>query len=129
MDNWKTAVTESAICGKTHPDTVEIKSDIELLKMQFAEGELPQVKAIEVYHDGNLCFGYEFFYKNNVQVGHHIGGHVHADVRCERFELESDEYLVGVGGRCGDICDQLNFTTSKGRKILAGGKGGEEMQC
>ena len=63
------------------------------------------MSAIEVYHDGSLVFGYEFFYKGNVQVGHHIGVMVHPDVRCERFNLNPGEYLVSVGGRLGDIVD------------------------
>ena len=90
---------------------------------------LPQIKAIEVYHDGSLVFGYEFFYQNNVQVGHHIGVHIHADVRCDRFDLTPGEYLVEIGGRLGDICDQINFKTSTGRTFIGGGAGGQPVTC
>ena len=85
--NWKTAVKESPVAGKTHPDTFLAYTDIELLKMQFPDDQLPQIRAIEVYHDNSLVFGYEVFYQNNIQVGHHIGVMVHPDVRCERFDL------------------------------------------
>ena len=79
--DWKKAVSETALCGKTHGDTIKCHSDVELLKQQFRENELPKVEAIEVYHDGRLVFGYEFFYQGGVQVGHHIGSHIHPDVR------------------------------------------------
>ena len=95
--------------------------------MQFSGDVLPQVIAIEVYHDNSLVFGYEFFYQNNVQVGHHIGVHIHQEVRCERFNLEQGEYIVQMGGRLGDICDQISFTTSKGRTLAAGGQGGQPV--
>ena len=50
-------------------------------------------------------------------------------MRCERFDLQPGEYLVGLGGRLGDICDQINFTTSTGRTFIAGGSGGNPMAC
>ena len=121
MADWKTAIKESPITGKSHPDTFTVYNDIQLLKMQFSGDVLPQVKAIEVYHDNSLVFGYEFFYQNNVQVGHHIGMYIHQDVRCERFDLQPGEYIVRMGGRLGDICDQISFTTSAGRTLAAGG--------
>lgn len=55
--------------------------------------------------------------------------HIHPDVRCDRFDMQPGEYLVGLAGRLGDICDQLNFTTSFGRNFSAGGSGGTEMSC
>ena len=76
-----------------------------MLKMQFDSSRLPQVTAIEIYHDNNLCFGYELFYQDGIQVGHHIGSHIHPEVRCDRHTLEPGEYISGVGGRLGDICD------------------------
>ena len=82
-----------------------------------------------MYTDGNLVFGYEFFYRGNIQTGHHIGSHLHPDVRCERFVLEQGEYLTGVGGRLGDICDQINFTTSTNRTFTSGGSGGNPASC
>ena len=41
MANWKSAVSEAAIVGKTHPDTFEAYTDIQLLRIQFGEEELP----------------------------------------------------------------------------------------
>ena len=58
-----------------------------------------------MYHDGNLVFGYEFFYKGKVQVGRHLGGHIHPNVRSERFTLNPGEYIVAVGGRTGELVD------------------------
>ena len=80
MAQWKAATVQSPICGKTHGDTFQAYGDIELLKMQFADQKLPQIRAIEIYHDGKLVFGYEIFYQDNIQVGHHIGCHIHSEV-------------------------------------------------
>ena len=120
---------ESAVIGKTHGDTFTAYNDLDMLKRQFPDANLPQVKAIEVYTDGSLCFGYEFFYVGNVQVGHHIGVMVHPEVRCERFELNQGEYLVRVGGQFGDICDGLSFVTSQDRTFKVGGSGGSALTC
>jgi hypothetical protein len=40
------------------------------------------------------------------------------------FELEEDEYLVGLDYRNGWVMDTLNFTTNTGRSFTAGGTGG-----
>ena len=58
-------------------------------------------------------------------MGHHIGNYVHPEVRCDRHTLAAGEYITAVGGRLGDICDQLNFTTSTDRVIKGGGEGGQ----
>ena len=112
--------------GKTHGDTVEEYGDLDILKEKLGDDELPHVRAIEVYNDGSLCFGYQLFYHNNVDVDRHRASY---NRRYERFELEHDEYLVKVGGRFGDICDALSFTTSQGRTFTAGGYGGDSMTC
>ena len=125
---WNKAVKESEVIGKTHGDTYTAYDDLETLKGHFGDTELPQVRAIEVHTDGRLCFGYQLFYQNDVELDLHLA-QKNYNVNVERFELEQGEYLVKVGGRFGDICDALIFTTSEGRNFTAGGYGGEELTC
>ena len=58
-------MVESPLIGKTHPDTFR-HDDEKQLKLKFKDDVLPQIRAIEVYHDGRFVFGYEFFYQGNV---------------------------------------------------------------
>ena len=53
----------------------------------FGDDEVPRITAIEFYHDSKLCFGYEVFYQNGAQVGHHIGSMLTPEVKCYRYEL------------------------------------------
>ena len=88
---------------------------------------MPQIKAIEVYVDGNHCFGYQFFYQDDKKTELHYGRHPHVSyehVRPERVELQKGEYLTGMGHQCSHICHRLWFKTSMGRTISFGGDGG-----
>ena len=89
------------------------------------------MKQLDVYHDGRLVFGYEVHYNQNkdgfnkvFQVGHHIGGHLTGDVKCDSLVFEKDEYIVDIITSSGDVVDRLEFTTSLGRQFKAGGSGG-----
>ena len=117
--------------GKTHPDTIDIDDHAILLRKlaaMGAQGQIPRVKQVELYHDGKLVYGWEFKYElrdgREVQTGHHIAGGLHPDVRCDQLCLDYDEHLVSVEGRTGDLVDQITFTTNKGRQLIGGGEGG-----
>ena len=43
--------------------------------------------------------------------------------------MQPGEYITLVGGKLGNICDQLNFRTSTGRVFAGGGQGGSQMNC
>ena len=43
--------------------------------------------------------------------------------------MQPGEYITSVGGRLGNICDQLNFRTSAGRTLTGGGNGGSQLNC
>jgi hypothetical protein len=43
--------------------------------------------------------------------------------------LADDEYLTGISGRAGDLCDQLQLTSSKGKTKKFGGSGGSPGNC
>jgi len=60
-------------------------------------------------------------------VGHHIGGHIEIDVRCNTFNFEEGEYIETVTVASGDIVDRIEFTTNKGRGFKAGGGGGSAI--
>jgi len=44
--------------------------------------------------------------------------------RGEKFRLDSDEYIVGLSGRCGDQIDSLRIHTNKRTSQVFGGSGG-----
>ena len=121
--NWTKHVKSTGAYGKTHGDTKKEYQDIEGLKSNFQR--VPYIQYIEVFHDGKLVYGYQFYYHGGYQSNkRHYGAHAHAGVRCDRVSLEPDEYLTGAGGRFGDLCDQLWFKTSHGRDLVFGGSGG-----
>lgn len=68
--------------GRVHPDTY-VFNDLKKLK---ALKSIPQMKTVDIYHDGRLVFGFEVTYVHETrsskpfQVGHHIGSHVNGDV-------------------------------------------------
>ena len=41
------------------------------------------------------------------------------------FQLDSDEYIIGISGRCGDNIDSLQIVTNKRTSQLFGGRGGD----
>ena len=129
MQNWKKEVFKSQAKGRSHGDTVPHYNDIDGLYRQFKGHTIPRVSAINIYTDGQYGFGYEFEYHGGVRVGTHIGSHAHRRVKCMKHKLDPGEYIVGVGGRFGDYCDQMNFTLSSGRVIKGGGMGGGPVQA
>jgi hypothetical protein len=44
--------------------------------------------------------------------------------RSDVFRLDSDEYLIGIYGRCGDYVDSITFRTNKRTSQTFGGRGG-----
>lgn len=74
------------------------------------------MKQIDVYHDTRLVFGYEVHYRGiqdeTYQVGHHIGGHLTGDARCDTFIFEQDEYMNDMVVSSGDVVDRIEFTTN-----------------
>ena len=99
-------------------------NDLANLKRRVADDVLPVITAVEIYHDDHLVFGYEVSYAGGIQVGHHIAGAIHPEVKCDRFELKEGEYITAVEGRTGDLVDQLTVVTSEGRRFNGGGEGG-----
>ena len=83
---------------------------------------------MDVYHDGRLVFGYEVTYQGQNgkphQVGHHIGGQLTGDVRCDTFRFQPGEYITEVTVSSGDLVDRIEFLTDQGRQFIAGGPGG-----
>ena len=83
---------------------------------------------MDIYHDGRLVFGYEVTYqgKNGKphQGGHHIGGHLTDDVRCDTFRFQQNEYITEVTVSSADLVERIEFTTDLGRQFKAGGPGG-----
>ena len=77
----------------------------------------PQIKKIELYHDGNLVYGYEVFYAGAdasarlFQVGHHIGGHLTPAVKMETLELAENENIVSLKVFWDNTVDRFEFTT------------------
>ena len=96
-----------------------------MLKMNM--NQVPYVRSIEVFTDNNLVFGFQMTYDNNFKTKSHFGSHAHQGVQLKRVDLAQGELLVGAGGRFGDLCDQLWFVTSQGRKLTFGGPGGQEV--
>jgi hypothetical protein len=45
--------------------------------------------------------------------------------RSNVFRLDSDEYIVGLSGRCGDYIDSIRIHTNKRTSALFGGRGGD----
>ncbi len=62
-------------------------------------------------------------------MGHHIGGHLTGDVRCDTFEFAEDEYMTEFSVSSGDLVDRVEFRTNSGRFFSAGGTGGGLRQA
>ena len=85
------------------------------------------MRTVEVYHDTRLVFGYEVSYWKDaraLQVGHHIGGHITGDVRCDTFVFQEGEFISEFLVSSGDLVDRIEFKTNQGREFKAGGGGG-----
>ena len=101
---WKDLLKESNTAGKTHNDTFFV-DDMPRLRTRVADKTLPKIESIELYHDDHLVYGFEVFYEGGIQVGHHFGKLISAEIKCDRFTLEQGEYITGVEGRTGDLVD------------------------
>ena len=124
MESWKSLVKEANYLGRVHPDTHGFS---DLPKVLKAFSSPPQMRTLEVYHDTRLVFGYEVTYWLSgrvFQVGHHIGGHLTGDVRCDTFVFEDGEYISEFRVSSGDLVDRIELTTNTGRTFQAGGPGG-----
>ena len=62
-----------------------------------------------------------------LQNGRFLEGPVHGGGggNIQTFRLDSDEYIVGISGRCGDFVDSITIVTNKRRSQTFGGSGGE----
>ena len=57
----------------------------------------------------------------------HFGAHATANVQTHRQTLMPNEYLCAAGGRFGNLCDNLWFTTNLGNTYQFGGSGGSPV--
>ena len=57
-------------------------------------------------------------------MGHHIGGHLTGDIKCDSFIFEEEEYISSVMVSSGDLVDRIEIKTNHGRHFRAGGDGG-----
>ena len=62
-------------------------------------------------------------------MGHHIGGHLTDDVRCDIFLFEDGEYISEFRVSSGDLVDRIEISTNTGRTFQAGGPGGSLLQA
>jgi hypothetical protein len=62
-----------------------------------------------------------------LQNGRSIEGRVHGGTsgNIQTFRLDSDEYIIGISGRCGDFVDSIIIETNKRRSPTFGGPGGD----
>ena len=84
VKNWKDCIHLTDSIGPTHGDTVEGgQNDIDSIKESITDDKLPQIKAIEIYHDDNLCFGFKIKYSGDKTGTRHYGSHAHGNVKTE----------------------------------------------
>ena len=57
-------------------------------------------------------------------MGHHIGGHITPDVKCDSFVVEQGEYITELYVSSGDLMDRIELRTNLDRHFKAGGDGG-----
>lgn len=130
VKNWKECVHSTEKIGPTHGDTVEGgQNDLDQIKESIADDKLPQIKAIEIYHDDSLVFGFKIKYIGGKSATRHYGSHAHGNVKTDTHQLATGEYITGLNCRFGSICDQVSFTTSTGRTLTGGGSGGGPQTC
>ena len=104
--NWKECVHSTEKIGPTHGDTVEGgQNDLEAIKESIADDKLPQIKAIEIYHDDSLVFGFKIKYMGGKSATRHYGSHAHGNVKTDIHQLATGEYITGLTARFGSICD------------------------
>ena len=61
-----------------------------------------------------------YHFNNYTPKKRHYGWNAHPGVKCERVQLEPDEYICAAGGRFGKVCHRLWFQTDSGRGISFG---------
>ena len=66
---------------------------------------VPYIHTIEVFTDNKLVYGFQMTYDNGFKTKRHYGLHAHPGVQVKRVDLQAGEYLVGAGGRFGELCD------------------------
>ena len=131
---WYDTLQESQVIGMTHSeehDTTKKFDDITAVKKFFGR-EVPRIHCLSVYHNEEQGFvhGYEVHYVNEFgqsMIIKRIGGEAHfKQVKLDKttLTLEDGEVLTGVKAQVGWLVDRICFTTSKGRKMRAGGSGG-----
>jgi len=92
-------------------------------------GQFPKVAGVTVCYNQAHVIGIQFSYRgltNNYYGGCHMGTASKTDRQQVALQLDVDEYITEVSGRCGDIIDHLIIKTSKGKSLSAGGFGGNE---
>jgi hypothetical protein len=62
-----------------------------------------------------------------LQNGRIMEGPVHGGTggNIQTFRLDSDEYIIGISGRCGDFVDSIAIETNKRKSPTFGGPGGD----
>jgi hypothetical protein len=110
--------------GNEQEDTVNMEYNIDIM------GENHAIRSITVYSD-HYVHGFQIDYcrDNVVQRSFPFLGREFAsqEPQEQTLYLRKGEFLTYVGGRAGDVIDQLVLRTSKGQELIAGGNGGEEF--
>jgi len=106
VKSWKECVHSTEKIGPTHTDTeTGGQNDLDLIKESIADDKLPQIKAIEIYHDYSFVFGFKINYIGGMSATRHYGCHAHDNVMTDTHQLATGEYITGLSGRFGSICD------------------------
>ena len=112
--------------GKKHGDTEE-EDDLEDFKQRPDSHKMLHVRQVVIAANEEFVFGVKLVYDDGLVLCDRLGHDVEEDFKDHKFDLEPEEYICGVAGRFGNICDRLEFTTSSGRTFSAGGTGGDYM--
>ena len=95
---------ETRIVGKTYPDTKQLY-EIDWLKANFGDRELPKITGFDVYLTHDYIFGFQFYYSNGKKGTRFYGSHAPSHVRIEHHDLIGSEYITKVDARLGNWCD------------------------
>ena len=118
---WKTDISHSDRIGESHDDT--FYCDDSRLLINSPCNSVPRISKIDVYHDGEKLHGFQVFYFEDVEVGHHIGSEVYKQTRCDSIHLDEDEYITKVIVLNDEIIDGIEFHTNKGKTAHFGDSG------